>query len=318
MLLTNLVFGSVWMKLPADTDDIPVRVAIIQGNISSHDKWGESSEEKTRRIHENLTKKAASEGAELVLWAETVFPYVLNERGDLQRFVSNLAKECNVTLIVGALYTNEAGDMYNALFQVSPNGDISQRIYTKRHLVPFGEYVPMRSLLEVLIPPLAELSALGDDLTAGEDVVLFDTEDARIGALICFDSIYEELNRDSVTAGAQWMMVSTNDSWFRDSAAVYMHQSQSQLRAIESGRYFLRSANTGISSVISSKGEPLTAGYAVTEILPQENLTPYMLIGNLFVYLCMAFVGLLIPLGILTQRKRSRPFEMASRYGTGT
>ncbi|MBQ9131825.1 MAG: hypothetical protein IJX62_05070, partial [Clostridia bacterium] len=63
---------------------------------------------------------------------------------------------------------------------------------------------------------------------------------------------------------------------------------------------------------------PLTAGYAVTEILPQENLTPYMLIGNLFVYLCMAFVGLLIPLGILTQRKRSRPFEMASRYGTGT
>ena len=165
---------------------------------------------------------------------------------------------------------------------------------------------------------------MGDDLTAGEDVVLFDTEDARIGALICFDSIYEELNRDSVTAGAQWMMVSTNDSWFRDSAAVYMHQSQSQLRAIESGRYFLRSANTGISSVISSKGEhlawidPLTAGYAVTEILPQENLTPYMLIGNLFVYLCMAFVGLLIPLGILTQRKRSRPFEMASRYGTGT
>ena len=106
----------------------------------------------------------------------------------------------------------------------------------------------MRDVIMMLVPPLAELSALEGDLTPGADAALFDLPeemaDGKVGSLICFDSIYEELTLDSVRHGANLMIVSSNDSWFYDSAGVYQHQAQAQLRAIESGRSIARAANT--------------------------------------------------------------------------
>ena len=134
---------------------------------------------------------------------------------------------------------------------------------------------------------------------------MIDSEWGKIGSLICFDSIYEELSLRSVRDGAEIMVISSNDSWFFDSAAVYQHQVQAQLRAIETGRYFVRSANTGISTVLSPSGEilswldPLTEGYAVQEISAREGRTLYSILGNAFVYACMAFVAAL-PISDLT------------------
>ena len=150
---------------------------------------------------------------------------------------------------------------------------------------------------------------LSSDLTAGKDSALFETEWGKIGSLICFDSIYEQLTVDSVRDGAELMVISSNDSWFFDSAAVYQHQSQAQLRAIESGRYILRSANTGIPTIISPKGEllswidPLVDGYAVSEVATVSKNTLYTVVGNLLVYLSIAFCAGLFGVGLVLKRK---------------
>ena len=323
LVSANLCFGLIRFHLPEEDLENTVRVAVVQGNISSHDKWDENGTQKTMDVHAELTRQAATEGAEIVLWAETVFPFVFNYRTDLQEFASELARECNVTLILGAIYADSDEKEYNALYEITPSGEISTEVYAKRHLVPFGEYVPMRGVFEALIPPLAELSALDDDLTPGTETALIDVNGMRLGALICFDSIYEELNRSSVMDGAELMLLSTNDSWFRDSAALRMHCAQAQLRAIEGNRFVLRAANTGISAIISNKGvteiklAPLTEGIAVRDVAVKSQTSLYMWIGNCVVYLCIAFYAVLLLAGVLTRKAKPSPVKMASHYGRG-
>ncbi len=317
---SNLLYGGAAMLLHREPTE-PLRVAVIQGNMDSHDKWGGDAYYITTEIYGDLTRQAAAGGASLVVWPETAIPYDLGYEGYRRDFVRELAKECDVGLVVGAFQYDDEGNYYNALFYVEPDGTFHEDFYAKRHLVPFGEYVPMRDVIMTLIPPLAELSALDNDVTAGEGTALFDTEWGKIGSLICFDSIYEQLTRDSVRDGANLMVISSNDSWFYDSAAVYQHKSQGQLRAIESGRYVVRAANTGISTVVSPTGEilawidPLTKGYSIAEVEMRSQDTLYTVIGNLFVYLCIAFVALLLLIGKLMGKPRPREVVMRSYYG---
>ena len=196
LFLANAAWGLIAQNTEPEKGDT-LRVAVIQGNINSHEKWSENSFEITRNVYGELTRRAAAEGAELVVWPETAFPSVLTENSINGRFVSELARSTGVTLIVGALKVEEEND-YNALYLIDPEGNFYDGFYAKRHLVPFGEYVPMRDVIMTLIPPLANLSALGDDLSPGEDEALFVTEEMTLGSLICFDSIYEELSLSSV------------------------------------------------------------------------------------------------------------------------
>ena len=164
-----------------------------------------------------------------------------------------------------------------------------------------------------LIPPLAELSALDDDLTPGTETALFETEWGKLGSLICFDSIYEELTRASAKDGANLMMLPSNDSWwFSDSVETYQNETQAMLRAIESGRYLVRAGNTGISSIITEHGEhkawlaPMTKGIAIDEVEMCTHTTLYTRIGNLLVYLCIAFIMLLFILEFLLSRSSKK------------
>lgn len=308
LFFSNLLFGSVRMLLPK-AEKQTVRVAVLQGNIDSHEKWGYLSDQKTKEIYGEMTRQAAREGAELVVWPESAFPSDLSYNCWQKRFVRELAMECNVTIMVGAFYYDD-GNNYNALFLVEPDGTFREEFYAKRRLVPFGEYVPMRDFFSFLIPPLAEISALDDDLAAGEGSALYDTEFGKIGSLICFDSIYEILTLQSVRDGAEMIVLATNDSWFYDSAGVYQHQAQAQLRAIEVGRSVARSANTGISSIITPEGrilgwiEPLTEGYAIADITVEQGTTLYTVLGNLFVYLCITFGVGILPLDLILRRKK--------------
>ena len=308
LLLSNLGFGLIAMNVDYEEDET-FRAAVVQGNLSSHDKWSANSTQLTKETFGGLTRAAAAEGAKLVVWPETIFPYALNNRSDIRQYLSDLARECDLTIAVGAFYLESREEKYNVLYFVDPDGTFREEYYAKRHLVPYGEYVPLKELISVVIPPLASLTNLGGDLTEGDETSLVESELGTIGSLICFDSIYERLMLDSVRDGAEIFVVSSNDSWFYDSAAVYQHQAQSQLRAIESGRYFVRSANTGISTIISPKGEllvwidPLVEGYGVAEISAIEQDTVYSVIGNTLVYLCITFLAVLGGAEIVGRRK---------------
>ena len=272
-----------------------VTVAAIQGNIASSEKWDDKTND-TLDVHEKLTLAAADDGADLILWPETALPYVYSEGGRLDEYLTNLAEEAGVPILAGFFIQDEELNLYNVIGKVDPDTGMGDTFYKKRRLVPFGEFVPMRDLVMFLIPPLSQLSALDSDVTPGTDPELFDTVYGKMGSIICFDSIYESLVLDSVRAGANLICISTNDSWFKDSAAVYEHNAHAKLRAIETGRYVVRAANTGISSIITPTGEvteslpPLVEGYILDEVYMISDNTLYTMVGNILILAAGVYV----------------------------
>ena len=304
----NAFTGVVLMSL-RPTERETAKVAAVQGNISSTEKWAGNWWDLTKERYGALTAEAVAEGAEIVIWPETVVRVPV-ENKDVFEWLSDLANDQNVTLLVGCF--SDFGRR-NSVVAFGPDGEMSEDIYSKRYLVPFGEFVPMRGIIVAILPWLTEIGMLSGDLTPGDSANVLDTEYGTIGSMICFDSIYEPTALDSAGSGAELIAIETNDSWFYDSAALWMHEGQAKMRAIETGKYVVRAANTGVSAIISPKGEvlselgPLKTGYVAGEVgfIPQNTL--YVYIGNLFVWLAIAaVVGVIsadVTLGILENRK---------------
>ena len=295
LLLGNMGFGAIRMTFLQETGT-PVKVAAIQGNKGSLENWSSGTMDKVMEVYGDLSRKAAAEGAELIVWPETCIPANIDRQAWVRDYVTNLSRECGVPILCGLFTRVEEGSDadYNSIVVALPDGTVHGTVYNKRNPVPFGEFVPFRKAVMTLVPPLAEINTLAEDIPAGEDSVVFDLELGNVGPLICFDSIYERNAFDSIENGAQILAVSTNDSWFTDSRGVWMHHAQSQLRAIEMGRYVVRSANTGVSSVINERGEvleslaPLKTGYVMETAYLSDRTTVYSAIGNTFAYACVA------------------------------
>lgn len=276
-----------------------VRVAALQGNIDVEDKW-DASPLDCYEIYYALTEQAAREGADVIVWPETAVPADLTTYAVGMLQLSDLAREYGVTLLLGTFVTASDTEDYNAVLWIDETGVLQRDFYAKRRPVPFGEYVPLRSLFEVICPPLVNLPRMESTTLPGRDSRVFDTDDGHIGSLICFDSIYELLALDSVRDGAELLCISTNDAWFFDSAAVHMHNAQAKLRAIETGRYVVRAANTGISSVITPTGSEVTRldaleeGIVTAEVELRTDMTLYARVGNVWVYLCLGACALLL------------------------
>ncbi len=309
LFAANLAFGGALMLGTRD-GKTPVTVAAVQGNISSQDKWDTSKYLDTLVDLQNLTRQATRRGAMIVVWSESVVPEVLEDMPSTVDFLSGMAESNACYLMAGAFDRGEDGRRYNGLYTFRPDGTLDETVYHKRHLVPFGEYVPMRWFVETFIPQLASVNASEHDLAAGDSSEIISTEYGKIGSIICFDSIYENTVRKSVLDGAQILVVSTNDSWFSNSAALTMHRSQSVLRAVENGRWVIRAANTGISSVISPRGEivgelgALQKGYVCRDVYARSYLSVYTRIGNVMVWTCMlALVSLAVACAAYDRRR---------------
>ncbi len=296
LLVGNLALGGLrLLTRPAEGD--AVQVAAVQGNMSSLEKWSGNSSAVSAARYEALTRQAAAEGATLIVWPETALTVSIDRAVSSRDRLSRLARETGTTLLVGAFTSGTGTDssrQYNSIVAFLPDGSMSETVYSKQKPVPFGEFVPYRELVMLLVPPLADIGMLESDLLVGDCSEVFDLGVGRVGSLICFDSIYESTALDSVRRGAQLLAVSTNDSWFQDSRGVWMHNAQSSLRAIETGRYVVRAGNTGVSSVIDPTGrvtaelDPLLTGYVPGTVRLCDEQTLYTRTGNLFAYLCAA------------------------------
>ena len=306
MVVGNLIIGAFVRISYNNKNNQKIKVAAVQGNIPLNEKWSPNTKQVIEDAHSKYTLEAAENGADLVIWAETAFPYDIDS--ELEDYFSALAREAGATIIAACftlpekpVYADDGGlRSYNSLFEVKEDGSFGEDIYSKQRRVPFAEFVPLRSMIEILIPPLAELNMLPNDVIPGEKSVVLHTEKGNIGCMICFDSVYENIALESVRDGAQMLIVSTNDAWFDDSAENYMHTSQSKLRAIETGRYVVRAANTGISGIVNPMGEfeeelgILEEGYVIGDIYLRDQTTIYTVIGNLFVYICIGFTSALL------------------------
>lgn len=315
VFLLNLSLGMVTVLSYEDSDK-SIRVAAIQGNNPNSNIWDDNTIYDVLDVHERLTRDAARNGADIVVWSETAFPFNFFKFDILPERISSLAKETGVTILVSAFTESEQSDiLYVSIIEAKPDGSFGEVTYHKQRLVPFGEFVPMRELIVKLIPPLGELKTLEEGIAAGIDSTVIYTDQAAVGAAICYDSIFEEILRASVNNGAEILIVSTNDSWFGTSSALGMHNSQAVLRSVELGRYIVRSANTGISSIISPRGEVIqrlpaaVEGYVIDDVALNTQKTVYTVVGNVFVYACMAFCLVLAIVGGVDLMRASKPSD---------
>ena len=296
VFLANLGFGLIRIAVLEREPRETVTVAAVQANVSSKEKWGETKSSTLLERYTDLTAEAAERGAAIVVWPESAFPYEIETYPELRELISAMSANSGVTLFATSFSNDTNGDIYNVLYAFEDGKDTGA-VYAKRHLVPFGEYVPWRPFFEAIYPPLANLSALGTDVHPGTEATVFETAYGKVGALICFDSIYESLARDSVRGGAELLLVSTNDSWFGESAALRQHERHAALRAVENGRYVIRAANTGISAILTDTGREtaslgaLRTGVLVGDIAFRTEETVYTRLGDVILWLSLGFLA---------------------------
>ena len=320
VLGAHILCGTVLYFIPTKDEDRTIKVASVQGNLESQSNYDTSLAD-TYLIYEEQTRKAASDGANIVVWPEGVLAVDIHHRIRLSsglvkisKAVSNLSQELGVTIIIGTYVDESKETTYNSVSAFYPDGTDCINAYSKIKLVPFGEYMPMREFLSAVVPPLAEINMLSFDVTKGEEYGVFgttsDENSIKVGTLICFDSIYESVAIGSARAGAEMFIVPSNDSWFYDSRAMYMHHSQNILRGVEQGKYTVSCGNTGVTSIVSDKGVVIEdmpiyeEGYVVDTVYASTSRTLYSYIGNLFVYLCIAFVIVMFAYNIWYKKKQ--------------
>ncbi len=233
-----------------------VRVAAIQGSFDQSVKWDPSYRLATLERYKTLTSKAKEElpDLKLAVWPETAMPFYFQEEGRLRQEVTGLAKALDISILFGSpsYYYDKQGKIHyrNSSFLVGPDGSFRGR-YDKLHLVPFGEYMPWG----ILTAWAREFLPTAGDFSAGTSAAPLKSNPFRIGVMICFESIFPEISREEVLSGANLLAVITNDAWFGRTAAPFQHADMAVFRAVETGRWIVRAANTGISRIISPRGE---------------------------------------------------------------
>lgn len=300
--LVIVIFIYGFFRLNQKISNEKLKISVIQGNIPQEWKWEEGKKDFNLEKYLFLAKLAALENPDLIIWPETAFPGYLWLEPELFARVLKLTREIKIPLLVG-LVTSDGSSIYNSAILISKDGEPMQ-IYNKLHLVPFGEYIPLRNAL----PFLETIVPIGD-FTAGKEYTVFKTP-APFSTLICFEDTVAELSCQFTKRGAEFLTNITNDAWFKDTAAPYQHLQASVMRAIENRRPLIRAANTGVSAFIAANGEivdrvqqsgkdTFVDGILTQEIYTGKALTFYTRFGDIFIILCC----LLVVLGVFKKIK---------------
>jgi apolipoprotein N-acyltransferase len=292
----------------AGRDRNSMRVAVIQGDIDQSVKWDPAYQEKTINIYERLTRTTRPFKPNLVVWPETALPFFFQGNREMSPRIIRLAVSLGSDLIFGSpAYKEEKGvvDYYNRAYALSSNGRVTG-FYDKVHLVPFGEYVPLKRIL----PFVHRLVPAAGDFASGKEITPLRLPDVSAGILICFEAIFPALSREQTKKGAEILVNLTNDAWFGMTSAPHQHLSMAVLRSVENRRPMVRAANTGISAMISPRGEILSKGELFhEEVLMKElkwsdgSLSFYTLHGDLFI---LALFLLVVIHGIIETVSRKR------------
>jgi len=270
----------------------PLSVSLVQGNISQDEKWAPENRLTTFRRYSDLTFNG--EVSELTIWPETAIPAFYDQVDDtFIAFLKSELQRTGTSLLTGIpVLDRDSWDYYNAV--VALGGE--QAFYYKQHLVPYGEYLPLRWLIGHALDALAVPNA--DFSQGSQEQPLLQAAGYPVATSICYEVVFgEQVIRDLPEAA---MLVNvSNDAWFGRSLAPHQHLEMARMRALETGRYMLRATNTGISAIIDYQGRILQQSAqfeqaVVTDlVIPMQGATPYVRIGNVPVLLLAAILLLL-------------------------
>lgn len=306
LLACHLVLGTVLTYIPYKAEN-KKSIAIIQGNVTSADKWRPDFYDYIVETYMELCEEAVENGTEILYLPESPFPRFSSEGCERLYPLIDLAKENNITVLTGVLVADEDDNYYNSIVAIYPDGSLSER-YDKRHPVPFGETIPYGNLITGILPALGNMNA-SEMLTAGNESTVIEAAGYNFVPLVCFDSIFASFSRDGVKNGGDIIFVGTNDSWYKSTRGVYEHMKFSVLRAIETGKPVIRSANTGISCIIDPRGnivsqtQPMVEAILYGESYSTAQITLYTVIGDVWLYISFGYIGFFIAKAIYIKNK---------------
>ncbi len=317
VLLAAAHAGYGYYRLPAssETDSRGTLVRLVQPSIDQSEKWDEAARDKI--FAKLIEMSAGSEVAgqkkpDVIIWPETAIPFLLSDRPDAYSAIAGMLGEGQV-LLAGAVRKEgdrSAGDVtryYNSLLVIDENGEMVSAA-DKRHLVPFGEYLPLENFFQsfgftqlVTLPGGFSPGAARQNLTLPNGL--------KINPLICYEVIFPREVRTE-NGRADVLVNLTNDAWYGDSPGPYQHFRLAQLRAVEQGLPLLRVANNGISAVVDSYGRiidsiRLNAVATIdSHVPPKLQPTPYVLRGGISFSFILAGLVVIACLTIFSARSR--------------
>jgi len=319
--LLALGLAGVWLwgseRVQVEPTGETARIALLQGNYDHLYKW--SGEETTLddilRTYSKLSARARRESPDLVIWPETAVPVSVLEVPVTRAEVEASVKASGAHSLVGSLKTPDAPGLegqHNTAFLFGPDGQKLPAEYYKRHLVPFGEYIPFKKILFFV-----DIVSAGASIFApGSRAALFEiprpgAQSLKFGVLICYESAFPPMAREYVGQGANLLVVITNDAWYGKTAMPWQHVALAVIRAVENGVPMVRSANTGVTCwsdargriggvLRDEQGESLfVEGLLIAEPHLERLGTLYSRWGDVFGILCLAVT--LAALGVMIQ-----------------
>jgi apolipoprotein N-acyltransferase len=284
------------------------KVAMVQGNIPQSLKWDPKFLPQSYGVYQDETADAAKRGADLIVWPEAAaaflfqaddrYPAMLTSDAAYRTALLTLAKNMGKPILFGApalaVQNDRVAGFYNRADLVSDQGEVLAH-YDKIELVPFGEYVPARALLGFFVNRVVE--GMGD-MIPGKEQTLFEVKGAKLGILICYESIFPDFTRREVNEGADILVNITNDAWYGESSAPYQVLAMAVMRSIETKVPMVRAANTGFSALIEPSGQitnrtPLfKRGTTIVNVSWRPIRTLYTMVGDLFAEICLVLTAI--------------------------
>lgn len=266
-------------------------VGYIQPDIAQDQKWSPAFSQTMEERLFDLSDPFPLYHLKVLVWPESSTPGIWDLDEPFRRRVGDLATRLEAPVLLGTILKAEGVGLQNGAVMVNPGGSEAAR-YAKGHLVPFGEYVPFRSLLG-FAHPIVE--AVGD-FVPGNSSQTIPSPAGILGVSICFEGIFPALVRKQVLAGAEVLVIITNDAWYKGTPGPDQHFFIHRVRAVETGRYLIRCANGGVSGVVNPRGrlEAATPRNQMAswwgEVVPLKDKTLFVRMGDWW---------LLAPLGVV-------------------
>ncbi len=270
-----------------------LNVGVIQGNIAQNEKWDPAFEAETISRYARLSLECVKQEPvpDILVWPESAMPFFYGLDESLSPRVDNIVRQTGKPLLFGSIGVTQVDGkarLLNRAYLLDERAGLVGA-YAKQHLVPFGEYVPWSNILFFV----KHIAAGSVDFIPGTNPGPLLFEGPPLGVLICYETIFPQIARESVRRGAQVLMNITNDAWYGDTGGPYQHLEIARWRAIEFRVPLVRAANTGISAMFDATGQECgrlalnTSGFLTCSVHPMSYLSFYAKYGDLFAWFCV-------------------------------
>jgi len=308
LLLIWFVCGQLYFMNWTERTQTDVSIAMMQGGIAQKDKWKAEMRQPSLDLYQDLSENYW--GHNLIIWPETAIPAFYHDIDVLKTALLEKSRQHNTDILVGVpVFDTTNSNYYNAALIVNKDSEY----YYKRHLVPFGEYLPFDDFLR---PILKRLNIPMSNFSKGEKArPLLIGNSMNIGISICYEDTFGEEVIEALPE-AEVLVNLSNDAWFGDSLAPHQHLQMARMRAMETGRYLLRATNTGVSAVIDEKGwvvkksRQFQADTLSAQISLFSGSTPYVRMGNYPVLILS--LSLLVIILLINKNQGVRVLENSS------